>query len=122
MTISETDHSDLDLGDTLGLLSSYRRRFVLARVSGAEEAVPVGWLAAELAAAEADKPRKAVTTTERDRNKIRLHHVDIPPLVAAGLVHYDAQRGAVSDGDLPLSGDEWLEMPVVEALAAWNGR
>ncbi|MDS0282476.1 DUF7344 domain-containing protein [Haloarcula onubensis] len=122
MTISQNATTDRDLGDAFDLLGSYRRRLVLARVSGAEEAVPVGWLARELAAAEGDKPRAAVTATERDRNKIRLHHADIPPLAAAGLIRYDPRRRVVASGDLPLEGEEWLEMPVVEALEAWNGR
>jgi len=121
MKISQTT-ADRDLGDAFDLLSSYRRRLVLARVSGAAEAVPVGWLAAELAAAEAEKPAETVTMDEIDRNKVRLHHADIPPLAAAGLVRYNPQRGLVSAGELPLDGDEWLEMPVVEALEAWNDR
>jgi hypothetical protein len=122
MTISQTATTGRDLGDAFDILGSYRRRLVLARVSGADGAVPVGRLATELAAAEGEKPTTAVTTSERDRNKVRLHHADIPPLAAAGLIHYDPQRRLVSDGDLPLKGDEWLEMPVVEALEAWNGR
>jgi len=122
MTISQTATTDRDLGDAFDILGSYRRRLVLARVSGAEEAVRVGWLATELAAAEAEKPREAVTPTERDRNRVRLHHADIPPLAAAGLIRYDPQRKLVSEGELPLEGEEWLEMPVVEALEVWNGR
>jgi len=122
MTISQTATTDRDLGDAFDILGSYRRRLVLARVSGADESVPVGRLATELAAAEGEKPPEAVTEAERDRNKVRLHHADIPPLAAAGLVRYNAQRRLVSDGELPLQGEEWLEMPVVEALEAWNGR
>src|SRR6056297_977909 len=122
MTISQTTTTDRDLGDAFDILGSYRRRLVLARVSGADRAVPVGRLATELAAAEAEKTPEAVTTTERDRNKVRLHHADIPPLTAAGLIRYDRGRQLVASGDLPLEGEEWLEMPVVEALEAWNGR
>lgn len=122
MTISQTTITDRDLGDAFDILGSYRRRLVLARVSGADEPVPVGRLATELAAAEAEKPETAVTADERDRNRVRLHHADIPPLAAAGLLRYDPQRHLVSTGDLPLEGEEWLEMPVVEALEVWNGR
>lgn len=122
MTISETATTTHNLGDAFDILGSCRRRLVLARVSGTDEPVRVGWLATELAAADGAKPREAVTETERDRNKVRLHHADIPPLAAAGLVRYDPQRRLVSPGDLPLEGDEWLEMPVVKALELWNGR
>ncbi len=119
MKISQTT-TNRDLGDAFDILGSHRRRLVLARVSGADEAVPIGRLATELAAAEAEKPETAVTTNERDRNKVRLHHADIPALAAAGLVRYNPQRRLVSAGELPLEGEEWLEMPVVEALEAWN--
>jgi len=120
MTISQTTTTDRDLGDAFDILGSYRRRLVLAHASGADEAVPIGRLATELAAAEGEKPLEAVTMAERDRNRVRLHHADLPALSAAGLVRYDAQRGVVAAGDLPLEGEEWLEMPVFEALEAWN--
>ena len=119
MNISQNTTTD-DLGDVFDILGSYRRRLVLARVSGAEDAVPISWLATEVAAAEAEKPRAAVTTDEVDRNKVRLHHADLPPLSAAGLLRYDPQKRLVASGDLPLEGEEWLEMPVVEALESWN--
>jgi len=109
-------------GDALAILSSYRRRFVLARVSGADGAVPVDRLAAALAAEEQGTSPDAVPDSERKRNAVRLHHVDVPPLAAAGLVRYDQGAGLVSAENLPLEGEEWLEMPVVEALEAWNGR
>jgi len=121
MTISQTVTSD-HAGDAFDILSSYRRRFVLARVSGAEDAVSIERLATELAAERAETSTHAVTESERKRAEVRLHHVDIPPLAAAGLVRYNPQRGLVSVGDPPLEGDEWLEMPVVEALEAWNER
>jgi len=122
MTTTQTAAIDRDLGGPFDLLRSYRRRFVLARVSEAEDPVSIDWLAAELAAAGTDESTDEVTAAAHDRNRIRLHHADIPPLAAAGLVHYDTQRGLVSGGDLPLVGAEWLEMPVAEALDAWSGR
>lgn len=108
------------LGDALDILGSYRRRLVLARVSERDGAVPISSLARELAAAEQDVSPTGVPPRERERHEIRLHHVDLPPLAAAGLVSYDARRGVVTSDDLPLDGEEWLEMPVVAALEAWN--
>lgn len=110
---------DPRLGDALDLLGSPRRRLLLARVSD-HDRVSLSTLARELAAADHDKALDAVTAEEREQNEIRLHHADIPPLAAAGLVSYDTQRRVVRGEDLPLEGDEWLEMPVVEALDAWN--
>jgi hypothetical protein len=108
------------LGDALDILGSYRRRLVLARVSERDEAVPISSLARELAAAEKNVPAADVSPRERERHEIRLHHVELPPLSAAGLVSYDARRGVVTSEDLPLDGEEWLEMPVVAALESWN--
>ena len=119
MNVSK-DEQKRSMGDALDILSSYRRRLVLAYVSGEPEPVPISALATEVAAAKHDKPIVTVTDTEQERSKIRLHHADIPPLAAAGLVHYDSRQGTVAADDLPLDGDEWLEMPVVEALEAWN--
>jgi len=119
MTASETviEHHR---GDALDILSSYRRRLVLARASERANGVSLSMLARELAAAAHDQPLTAVTSEQRERNEIRLHHVDLPPLTAAGLVSYNQQRGVVRALDLPLEGEEWLEMPVVEALETWN--
>ncbi|WP_262179037.1 DUF7344 domain-containing protein [Haloarcula laminariae] len=111
-----------DAGNPFDLLGSRRRRVLLARVSEADGAVPLDWLAGQLAADGAEQSTEAVTESERERAKVRLHHVDIPPLSAAGLVRYDPQRRVVSSDDLPLEGQEWLDMPVVEALEDWNGR
>lgn len=119
--LSQTPTAD-HAGDAFDLLSSHRRRFLLARVSGADGAVPLDWLAGHLAAEEAGTSTEAVTASERERAKVRLHHADLPPLSAAGLVRYDPQCGTVASGDLPLEGEEWLEMPVIEALEAWNDR
>jgi hypothetical protein len=107
------------LGDTLTLLGSRRRRLVLATLDD-RDTVSVSDLARDLVAAEDDKPPTAVTPEEQRRTKIQLHHADLPPLSAAGLVSYDSQRQVVRVNDLPLEGEEWLEMPVAEALESWN--
>ncbi|MFC7026942.1 hypothetical protein ACFQH8_04365 [Halomicroarcula sp. GCM10025710] len=36
--------------------------------------------------------------------EIRLHHVDLPRLAAADLVHYDPDLGIVENDELPLEG------------------
>lgn len=104
------------------ILGSYRRRLVLATVSGADTPISLSRLATRVVASEADKPTTAVTSDERTRTETHLHHADLPPLVAADLLSYDAERQTVESSDLPLEGDEWLEMPVVEALESWNRR
>jgi len=119
MELTETP-PDHQLGDAFDILGSYRRRLVLAAVSDADEAISLSALALELAATERDAEPDSVSLDERKRNEIRLHHTDIPPLSAAGLVRYDAEHNVVRSGEMPLEGEEWLEMPVIEALEAWN--
>lgn len=108
-------------GDAWDIVGSYRRRLVLAIVSEADHAVDRATLAQQVAARDEQTQPEAVSYREQRATEIRLHHVDLPRLAAADLVHYDPEHGLVESEDLPLEGDEWLEMPVVEALEAWNG-
>ena len=108
-------------GDAWDILGSYRRRLVLALVSERADAIERAALARRVAEIERERPADDITRDELRSTEIRLHHVDLPRLAAAGLVHYDPDHGGVESDDLPLEGAEWLEMPVVEALRAWNG-
>jgi len=122
MAILQTSSTDAELGDAVDILGGYRRRLVLAVVSEADDALPLATLARELAAAQQGVSPDAVTDEHRSRTEVRLHHSILPPLSAAGLLRYDQQRGVVTGAEMPLEGEEWLEMPVVEALEAWNDR
>lgn len=108
------------LGDTVDVLGSYRRRLLLSILSSRSEPIHLSRLATRLVARQQDKPPAAVTDEERQDAEIRLYHADLPVLAAADLVRFDAPRGQVTSRDLPLEGDDWLEMPVAQALAAWN--
>jgi hypothetical protein len=108
-------------GDAWDILGSYRRRLILAVVSERDGGIHRTALARRVVASEDERPVEAVTQAEWRPVEVRLHHVDLPRLAAAGLVHYDAEDGRVESDDLPLEGGEWLEMPVVEALREWNG-
>lgn len=109
-------------GDAWDILGSHRRRLVLAVVSETDGAVDRAHLARRIAALE-DGTRDAEVGHDAQRaTEVRLHHVDLPRLAAADLIRYDPERELVESDELPLEGAEWLEMPVVEALEAWNGR
>ncbi|MFC7249008.1 hypothetical protein ACFQJ5_04045 [Halomicroarcula sp. GCM10025324] len=108
-------------GDAWDILGSRRRRVVLAVVSETDGAVERAQLARRVAALEEGTRAVEVNHDVERATEIRLHHVDLPRLAAADLVHYDPDLGIVENDELPLEGEEWLEMPVVEALRTWNG-
>ena len=110
-----------DLGVALDVLGSYRRRVVLAELSDRAEPVHRDTLAEAVVATERDIARETAPEEAVERAAIRLHHVDLPRLEAADLLHYDHVSERVEANDLPLVGEEWLEMPVVEALESWAG-
>lgn len=72
-----------------------RRRYALQYLAQFEYPVELRTLAASVAAALATVPVETVSDDERERVAIRLHHVDIPPLVADGVIDYDAESRMV---------------------------
>ncbi|MDG5776114.1 hypothetical protein VB773_01920 [Haloarculaceae archaeon H-GB2-1] len=103
----------------LDLLSSYRRRLVLSALED-RTPTPLDELAATVTARETDTPRSRVTDEERTRVEVSLLHAHLPRLQAAGLLSYDPSELTVTAADMPLSGEEWLQMPVVDSIADWE--
>ncbi|WP_276275736.1 DUF7344 domain-containing protein [Haloarcula regularis] len=98
-------------GDAWDILGSYRRRLVLAVVSERDGGIHRTALARHVVASEAERPVDAVTQAEWRAVEIRLHHVDLPRLAAAGLVHYDAEDGHVESDDPPWRGANGSRCP-----------
>ncbi|MFC6974911.1 hypothetical protein ACFQL1_09825 [Halomicroarcula sp. GCM10025709] len=117
---SQNERPVQSIGDAVDVLGSYRRRLVLSILSGRSGSIDVSQLATRLVARQRNKSSAAVTDEERRETEIRLYHADLPLLAAADLVRFDASRAHVESADLPLDGDDWLDMPVAEALSAWN--
>ncbi|WP_049898836.1 DUF7344 domain-containing protein [Halococcus agarilyticus] len=72
-------------------ITSSRRRFALQTLGTFAYPVELRTLAAHVVAARENVPLEAVDEETRERTAVRLHHVDIPALAAAGLVEYDPE-------------------------------
>ena len=76
-------------------IPSPRRRFALQALGTFAYPVELRTLAAHVVAARENLPLRAVDEEARERATIRLHHIDIPALTAAGLVEYDPESRMV---------------------------
>lgn len=80
------------------LLSASRRRHVLYYLLDEAESTTLGDLAEHLAAIENDKPRRAVSASERKRVYIALYQCHLPKLDDADVIDFDSDRGTVDRG------------------------
>lgn len=92
-TTAEGDQNSSGLGRTI--LSNSRRRDALAYLGQFGYPVELRTLATHTVAAQNNLPVKAVDTDAVERMVIRLHHLDIPVLSAAGFLAYDAESRLV---------------------------
>lgn len=89
------------------LSSAYRRQVLRSLVAGADDGASLG----ELTEALVDHDE---TADDRDRLAIRLHHVTLPKLAAAGFIEYDAETGTVRvRKDPPM---EWRPLSSMEGV------
>lgn len=72
-----------------------RRRHALEYLEWFSYPVELRTLAAHVAAAERNVPVAVVSDDARERVAIRLHHIDVPKLVAGGRVDYDPESRMV---------------------------
>ncbi|WP_160134840.1 DUF7344 domain-containing protein [Halococcus salsus] len=72
-----------------------RQRHALAYLSHFEYPVELRTLAAYVAADEGNVPVEAVDDRVREETAIALHHIDLPHLIAVGVVEYDPESRMV---------------------------
>ncbi len=77
------------------LLSSSRRRHLLAALVEAGEPMPLDDLAGEIRARERQSALEAVTAAERRALRRDLLETDLPKLTATGVVGYDSMLATV---------------------------
>jgi len=70
------------------LLADSTRRLICAILATPDPPRTVRDLAVELAARSLDVPPRAVTTDQRRRRQIQLHHHQLPKLADHGLINY----------------------------------
>ncbi|HET7324017.1 MAG TPA: hypothetical protein VFJ06_06780 [Halococcus sp.] len=68
-----------------------RRQYALQYLRNFTYPVELRTLAANIVAEERTIPVEMVSDDERERVVIRLHHIDMPKLVAEGIVAYDPE-------------------------------
>jgi hypothetical protein len=76
-------------------VNNSRRRYALQYLAHFNYPVELRTLAAHVAAALTTVPVESLSDGERERVAIRLHHVDMPKLVAEGIVAYDPESRMV---------------------------
>lgn len=90
----------LPLNIVFELLQNSHRRRVLRYLNTVSSPVDLRTLAEAVAAEENEKPVRALTSLERNRIHIRLHHCHLPKLDEAGVIEFDANRGTVKRAEL----------------------
>lgn len=87
-----TAGEDVSLDGALAALSNPARRHALSAIADREGLVPLLELAWAVASRLHDVDRAGVSRDTLERIRLRLHHVHLPKLDAAGLVTYDPGR------------------------------
>lgn len=106
--------ADMETNPTPPLVSSSetadsRRRCVLQYLAQFNYPVELRTLAAITVAEERNVPSEAVSDAERERAAIRLHHIDIPKLVAEGTLEYDPESRMVIDTGVANSTERYTD-------------
>jgi hypothetical protein len=101
---ADTTDSTAELTSSPGMADS-RQQQVLRYLARFEYPVELRTIAAAVVAEEQCVPVEAVSDDERERVTIKLHHIDMPKLVADGIVAYDSEsRMAVFTGTADVTG------------------
>ncbi|MCU4740884.1 hypothetical protein OB955_06925 [Halobacteria archaeon AArc-m2/3/4] len=88
------DDRSLDVDTCCGLLSSWRRRYLLTQLRDRDR-VTIDRLARRIAALEQDTTRDAVSEDARDSVVVSLVHNHLPRLADHGVVEYDPRNGDI---------------------------
>lgn len=81
---------------TVAVLADSQRRRLLRHLDACGSTATMDDLAEEIAAREAETARAEVSTEERRRVTVKLHHVHVPKLRDGGIVEYDEKNGTVA--------------------------
>ena len=96
LELTVTADSSENLQRVLRTVASDRRRYVLRCFSQDERQVPLETVATRVAAFEESEPKELVSTDAVERERARLHHVDLPKLDAANFLSYDPEANLVT--------------------------
>ena len=91
-----TASTDLSVDDLFDVLSTARRRAVLAVLTGEHSSMDVESLARDVAARERDVAPVTLSESIVEEVHVTLHHVHLPKLDDVGLVDYDPDDRSVT--------------------------
>ncbi|WP_158057623.1 DUF7344 domain-containing protein [Halorussus halophilus] len=107
--LSVTADSTERLQRVLRTVASDRRRYVLRCFTQKEREVPLGKVATRVAAFEESEPTEVVSKQAIERERTRLHHVDLPKLDDAEFLDYDPQANLVTLPDASSRGPPYFQ-------------
>lgn len=107
---SVLDSSPPTVDELFALLSSHRRRYLLAALDRDPTPVRIADVAAEITAIESDVPSTLVDDDRRRDVRSDLFHNHLPKLRDAGLVTYDRDAGTVEPGEHVTEAEPLLDI------------
>lgn len=109
--IAAADDIDLDLGALFDVLSSPRRRYVLANLQHCDEPTTLADLARDVCAWELGCDPSDVPEGRDEPVRVSLYHAHVPKMVDAGLVAYEEDRRTVCTTDTALKLRDLEHLP-----------
>lgn len=109
--IAAADDIDLDVGALFDVLSSPRRRYVLANLQRCEEPTALADLAKDVCAWELGCDPSDVPPGRDEPVRVSLYHSHIPKMVDAGLLAYEGDRRTVCATDTALKLRDLEHLP-----------
>ncbi len=107
---------DTNENEVIRLLAERRNRAILSILNDAARSLTVTELAQRLVANETVESDAATDETDRQREKLSLHHTELPRLDEVGLIDYDPEANVVSYETYPSVSAEWLELEMIDEL------
>lgn len=107
--LSVTADSTKSLQHVLRTVASDRRRYVLRCFTQEEREVSLDEIADRVAAFEESEPKELVSEDAVERERTRLHHVDLPKLDEAKFLSYDPETNRVTLPDAASRGPPYFQ-------------
>lgn len=109
--IAAADDIDLDVGALFDVLSSPRRRYVLANLQHCDQPTSLDELARDVCAWELGCDPGDVPDGRDEPVRVSLYHSHVPRMVDAGLLAYDGDRRTVCATDSALKLRDLEHLP-----------
>lgn len=95
----DANHDDIEMDHVFGILENQRRRYVLKYLSTTERTIPLSDLTEQVAAWESNEEPRQLTSRDRQRVCVSLHHCHLPKMAASSAISYDQERNEIEHGE-----------------------